>query len=189
VNIYLIGYRGTGKSLLAPQVAVRLGTAWSAVDLDDVIETAAGCSIAEIFANAGEAGFRDREEAALRVVADEDRRVVATGGGVVERPANHSLLRDGLVVWLQANPEVIRERLAADRATASRRPNLTALAGIDEIRAVLTRRAPIYQALADLILDTTATAPPSLATAIVHAYNSLPDCRGSNRRRREAPCH
>lgn len=188
MNIYLIGYRGVGKSLLAPQVAARLGADWSAVDLDDEIEAAAGCTIAEIFAVAGEAGFRDREESALRAVAEQDRRVVATGGGIVERLPNHRLLRQGLVVWLQASPEVICARLAADRTTAARRPNLTTLAGIDEVRAVLSRRTPVYRDLADLVLDTAAAAPRALAETIVHTYNNWVECAGDERRRREASC-
>lgn len=109
-------------------LAARLG--WSFVDGDERIEAEAGTTIAEIFATEGEAGFRDREAEVLAQLCQRQRYVIATGGGVVLRPANRELLkRSGFVVWLTASPEAAFARLQTDPTTATRRPNLTAKAG------------------------------------------------------------
>src|SRR5436305_7307126 len=123
--LFLIGYRGTGKSAVGRALARRLG--WGFADADERVEAAAGMSIADVFAAEGEAGFRDRESAALADLCRLDRHVVSTGGGVVLRPTNRDRLRSaGFVAWLTAEPETIWARLGADPTTAARRPNLTA---------------------------------------------------------------
>lgn len=172
MNIYLIGYRGTGKSSVAPLVAKLLGPDWRHVDMDPLIEEEAEATIAEIFADEGEAGFRDRESNVLSSLAAKDRQVVATGGGVIERPDNHSLLKDGFVVWLTAPKEVLLDRIAGDQTTAARRPNLTAQGGIEEIDRMLTRRTPIYRSLAKLSLSTESMSPEELAQQIVRAFTT-----------------
>src|SRR6266446_280163 len=132
MNVALIGYRGTGKSEVAQQLALRL--AWDWVDADVEVELKAGKSIAAIFADEGEPTFRDLEAAVLTELVQRDRAVLALGGGIVLRTANRELLRQvGTVVWLTAEPETIARRLAADAATASRRPNLTTVGGLEEI--------------------------------------------------------
>lgn len=170
MNLYLIGYRGTGKTTLAPMLAERLGPNWTWVDLDDRIEESAGRSIAEIFAGEGEVGFRDREEQALAEVAARDCIVVATGGGVIERPANREKLRQGFVVWLAATPETIERRLSEDATTRSRRPSLTGLPSGQEIRSVLARREPIYRESADCRLATDQTVVAELIERIVAEF-------------------
>jgi shikimate kinase len=153
MNIVLIGYRGTGKSEVARQLALRLG--WDWVDADVEVELKAGKSIAAIFADDGEPAFRDLEATILAELVQRDRAVLALGGGVVLRPANRSLLRQVTkVVWLTATPETIARRLAADAATASRRPNLTAAGGLEEIRRLLAERTPLYRELGDIEIDT-----------------------------------
>ena len=170
MNIYLIGYRGTGKTSVAPLVAEMLGPSWQSVDMDPLIEEQAESTIAEIFADEGEVGFRDRESQVLTMLAQRNQHVIATGGGVIERPGNREFLRDGFVVWLTAPAEVILERVSADHQTASRRPNLTTKGGIDEIDKILTRRTPIYQSLAQLTLSTESSTPAELARKIVDAF-------------------
>ncbi len=86
MNIALIGYRGTGKSEVARQLALRLG--WDWVDADVEVELKAGKSIAAIFADDGEPAFRELEAAVLAELVQRDRAVLALGGGVVLRPAN-----------------------------------------------------------------------------------------------------
>jgi len=151
-RIRLIGYRGTGKSAVARLLALRLG--WDWVDADVELELRAGKSIAAIFAADGEAAFRDLESAILAELVRQERRVLATGGGVVLRAENRELLRSGAkVVWLKAMPETILRRLSDDWTTAARRPNLTT-GGLDEIRDMLARRTPLYRQCADLEIDT-----------------------------------
>lgn len=172
MNIYLIGYRGTGKSTVAPLLARQLGSDWSWLDLDTELETRAGCSIAELFATEGEAGFRHREARLLGEVARREKQVVATGGGVVLRPENRRILDEGLNVWLTASAETIAQRVEQDQATTSRRPNLTAKGGLEEIRQLLQQRVPLYQELADLVLDTELASADSLAEKIAGAWRS-----------------
>src|SRR5262245_34542036 len=135
-QIILIGYRGTGKTTVGRLLAERLG--WEFADADDYIEAAAGKSIATIFADDGETAFRDHESAVLRARCERERIVIATGGGVVGRPANREVLRGaGFVAWLTATPETIWARLRSDATTAGRRPNLTPAGGLDEVRALI----------------------------------------------------
>ena len=165
MNIALIGYRGTGKSEVARQLALRLG--WDWVDADVEVELKAGKSIAAIFAEDGEPAFRDREETVLAELVQRDRAVLALGGGVVVRPANLTLLRQVTkVVWLTAEPETIARRLAADAATASRRPNLTAAGGLEEIRRLVAERTPLYRELGDYEIDTENKSPAEVAAEI-----------------------
>jgi shikimate kinase len=177
--LFLIGARGTGKSTVGRVLAGRLG--WSFVDADERIEAAAGMSIAAIFTAEGEAGFRERESAALEYFTQLTRTVVATGGGVVLRPTNRELLRNsGFVAWLIASPEAAWERLQADPATAARRPNLTAAGGLDEVRALIAAREPLYRAIADFVADTDGRSPEAIADAIFTAWETgASTCRSS----------
>ena len=151
--IFLIGYRGTGKSTVARELAVRLE--WDGVDADVLIEKRAGKSIAAMFAEEGEAAFRDLESQVVRELAERPRTVVALGGGAVLRQENRRAIQAaGPVVWLTASVESILERLAADETTAGRRPNLTAAGGRAEIESLLAERTPLYRDCATLIVDT-----------------------------------
>ncbi len=151
--IFLIGYRGTGKSTVARHLAEQLG--YDSIDADQEIERRAGKSIATIFAEDGEAAFRDLESRLVDELVLLRRTVVALGGGAVLRQANrHAIRAAGPVVLLTAPVDVIAERLAADPTTAGRRPDLTKTGGRDEIEAVLTERTPIYRECATLTVDT-----------------------------------
>src|SRR5262245_20417230 len=134
-NIILIGYRGTGKTTVAQLLAGRLG--WEAIDADRVLEARYGRSIREIFAEEGEAGFRDKEAAVLEESCRGQRAVLASGGGVVLRPENRQrVTAAGFVVWLTADPETIWQRLQGDQSTADRRPALS-VGGLAEIEQLL----------------------------------------------------
>jgi shikimate kinase len=168
--LFLIGARGTGKTTLARLVAEQLGSAWC--DADALLEQRASMTIRAIFASEGEAGFRDRESAILREVAALDNHVVATGGGVVLRPENRDLLRRGHVVWLQASPAVLWQRICEDTATAERRPNL-AQGGLAEVESLLQARTPLYAACADLAVDTERLPADAIAQQISAWLNGL----------------
>ena len=144
---------------------------WAFADCDDLIEAAAGKSVADIFAAEGEAGFRDREAAALAELCGRDRLVIATGGGAVLREANRELLRSaGFVVWLTARPETIWSRLETDPATTHRRPNLTAAGGVEEVRKLLAAREPLYREVADFAVDADVASPEAVAATILKAW-------------------
>jgi shikimate kinase len=169
-NLFLIGYRGTGKSTVGPLVAARLG--WAFVDADELTEATAGMSIKEIFAKEGETGFRNREAATLAELASRTNHVIATGGGVILRESNRAVLRkSGFVVWLSATPEAAWERIQADAATAARRPNLTVAGGLDEVCTLLATREPLYRAAANVEIRTDGLSPEAVADAIFRAWN------------------
>ncbi|MGH2658553.1 MAG: shikimate kinase, partial [Actinomycetota bacterium] len=104
--VYLVGMPGSGKSTVGPELARRLGVSF--VELDSEIERAAGKSVSEIFAEDGEARFRELEASALTVVGARDPSVVSCGGGVVLEPANRVTLRaTGDVVFLSVSLNVL----------------------------------------------------------------------------------
>ena len=171
--LFLIGYRGTGKTTVARHLAERLGWAW--FDADVEIESRAKKTIAAIFAEEGESGFRDWEAAVVADLARENNAVIALGGGAILREANrHALLGRGKIIWLQADPQTLFERLSNDEDTPERRPNLTARGGRAEIEEVLAARAPIYEQLADLAVDTVNKSPAAVAGEILARLLLLP---------------
>jgi shikimate kinase len=169
MNIFLVGYRGSGKTTVAAALAETLNCEWR--DADAELERRQGKTIKEIFADEGETAFRDYEAAVLADLVKQNRQVLALGGGVVLREENRQLLKShGKVVWLQAPAEVLWGRIQGDATTAARRPNLTAHGGIDEIRTLLAAREPIYAAVADV--SVAANQPPdAIAREIIAELN------------------
>lgn len=152
-RITLVGYRASGKSTIGPLVAKRLG--WRFIDADRDLEQRLGQDIASFFATHGEAGFRDREAAALlELLATDEPLVLATGGGAVLREANRACLRErgGLVAYLHAPAAVLQGRL---RAHAGGRPSLSGKAVWEEVPDILAVREPLYREVAGLVLDAT----------------------------------
>ena len=147
--VTLIGYRGTGKSTIAPRLAAKLGFDW--VDADVELENMTGRSIREIFANDGESTFRELERQTLVQLLKRDHLVLAAGGGAILNEATRRDFRTaGPVVWLQANVETIARRILRDGATTAHRPNLTNVGGIDEIRNLVAQREPWYRECATI---------------------------------------
>lgn len=165
--VTLIGYRGTGKSTVAARLAARLGCPW--LDADDELEAEVGMPIATLVRDRGEPAFRDEEARILDRLLQGDRGVLATGGGVVLRDSNRAALvvRGGLVVWLTAPADVIRRRLAADPATATRRPGLTGADPLAEVDLALERREPLYRECASCAVDTFALDPGEVVEVIL----------------------
>ena len=166
MRVVLVGYRGTGKTTVGRIVASTLG--WPFIDTDPLIEQRANLPISQIFARFGEPHFRDLESAVIADLADKDPAVISAGGGAVLRPANVQHLRqNSLVVWLTGQAETLHRRIGGDATTASRRPNLTELAGLDEIRLLLAVREPCYRSAAHLVLETEEQSPLQIGAKIV----------------------
>ena len=125
-HLYLIGLPGSGKTTIGRRLAAHYG--WEFRDLDVDIVAQAGCPIPELFAAEGEAGFRQREAAALRAVAARSGPplVLATGGGTPCFHDNLGVLRaTGFVLWLDVPLPELKRRLAR-RNQAATRPLLAA---------------------------------------------------------------
>jgi shikimate kinase len=166
MNLYLVGYRGTGKSTVARLAAEALGWPW--VDADALLEERAAASIAEIFARRGEEGFRALERDVVAELAAGQGRVVALGGGAVLAEANRrAIAGSGRTVWLRAGPATILARISADPASLQRRPRLTTSGGLAEIEQLLSLREPLYRQSADLSVDTEDKTPEEVAREVV----------------------
>ncbi len=164
-SLFLIGPRGSGKTTVARLLAARLG--WDWVDADDVLEARHGRSVRVLFAEEGEAGFRDRESAVLADLCGRRRCVVSTGGGVVVREANRALLRaSGFVVWLTAGAETLWRRMQEDERSADRRPMLT-VGGRAEVEEILRVREPWYRECAHLTVQTEGRTAEAVAEEIL----------------------
>lgn len=170
MNIYLVGYRGTGKSSVAPILANLLGKSWQVAEMDEIIEQRARRTIAEIFSKEQEAGFRRRESSLLAELHRKMYLVVSTGGGIVLAPENRKILGEAMTIWLTASPKVIAERLAKDSTTRDRRPNLTATGGLAEIEAMLAQRTPLYEEVALMTISSEKHTPVEIAELILEKF-------------------
>jgi shikimate kinase len=151
--LFLIGYRGTGKSAVAPVLAERLGWGW--LDADAELEAQDGRSIRALFTEEGEPAFRDKESTLLLSLCRLRDHVIATGGGVILRQSNRELLQThGTVVWLTADADAIWQRIQADPSSGARRPDLN-VGGKAEVEEVLRQREPLYRACSDFAVSTT----------------------------------
>jgi shikimate kinase len=145
VIVYLVGMPGSGKSTVGPELAERLGVPF--VELDAEIERAAGTTVRGIFEAEGEAGFREREAAALTDATTRDPSVVSCGGGVVLEPANRVTLRaTGEVVFLSVPLEVLRERVRP----AAERPLIRAEGDLERL---YREREALYREFAGHVVD------------------------------------
>lgn len=163
-NIVLIGFMGSGKTTVGRELQHRLG--YPLVDMDLVIEQRAGKTITEIFADPGEAAFRDMETSLLGELGhpESPRRIISTGGGVVGRQENRELLKNlGYVVWLHAPAAVILERTGKSRT----RPLLQTEDPATRIQTLMEERRPLYEETAHLKLDTTGLCSDEVATGIL----------------------
>ncbi len=166
-NVVLIGFMGSGKTTVGRLVARQLG--WKLVDTDALLTRIEGRSIPEIFATDGEAAFRERESQVVLGVCAGERQVISTGGGVPLREDNASALREaGRVVWLTARPEIVVRRTIK---RASGRPLLAEGGGDEEpltrVLRLMSERGPLYQRLAEMVVDTSDRPPATVASEIV----------------------
>ena len=170
-NLVLIGYRATGKTSVGARLAERLHCPF--VDLDQVLVREAGRSVADIVAQGGWAEFRRLEKELVARYRDARGLVLATGGGVVLDPDNVAALREnGILIWLTADPAAIQARLAQDQPRDANRPSLTGGDTIREVLEVLEARAPLYQAAAQISIDTTHRSVAQVVKLVLEALKS-----------------
>lgn len=164
-RIILTGFMGAGKSTIGALLAARLG--WEFVDLDAVIESRAGKTVAQIFADEGEAAFRALESETIREQAERDDRVIAPGGGAIEAASTRELfagLEQTCVVFLDAPLEVLIERCLAQPHAAER----PVLARREDLARRFEARLPHYR-MAHVSLATAGLSPQETVDRVLNA--------------------
>ncbi|HUX99241.1 MAG TPA: shikimate kinase [Candidatus Deferrimicrobium sp.] len=149
-NIALIGFMGTGKSIIGARLAEILKKKF--IEMDDLIVQLAGKSIPNIFAEDGEIRFREYEIQMCKEVSKRKDVVIACGGGVVLNKINIDYLKQSsIVICLKTSPEVILQRISKDGK--ERRPLLNKPDPMAEIRKLLAFREAFYNAATEYQID------------------------------------
>lgn len=147
-TITLVGLMGVGKTSVGKRLAAALSLPFR--DADNEVESAAGRSIPDIFADLGEAAFREGERRVIARLLDEPPHVLATGGGAFMNDETRALIKDRSVsIWLRADLDILARRVA-------RKDNRPLLIGKDPLvvlRDLAEVRYPVY-GLADIVVDT-----------------------------------
>ena len=147
-NIYLVGFMGTGKSVVGKELAKK--NKWQFIDLDELIELKEKRRICDIFAKDGEPYFRRIEKKVLKEVSKERKFVVSCGGGIVIDKENIQLMKKtGLIICLTATPEAIFKRVSG----CKHRPKLNLAQPKKQIEFLLKLRSTYY-AQADKTINT-----------------------------------
>jgi shikimate kinase len=163
MNIVLIGYRGTGKSVVGKLVADDLQM--KCISMDKRIVEKAGMTIPEIVEKHGWTTFRDMESEVACELAKLDKIVVDTGGGVIERPENiEALQTNACIIWLKASVDVIVSRIQG----GTERPSLTGKKSFtEEVAEVLEQRVSKYESAAQYVIDTDQLTPKQVADRVI----------------------
>ena len=160
-NIFLIGPMGAGKSSVGQRLAKRLNMQF--LDSDQEIEHRTGASVNLIFEIEGERGFRRREKDIIDELTKKTGIVLATGGGAVLDPENRMVLvKRGVVIYLRTSLEQLVRRTSRD----SKRPLLKTDDPAAKLRELLEKRGPLYEDMADMIVDTDQRLPQSIVDEI-----------------------
>jgi shikimate kinase len=155
---------GAGKTAVAEALAQRLG--WQFVDTDQLVEQRAGMAVAELFSAQGEGAFREEESFAIRSLLEATGPlVVSVGGGAVTRASNRDAIRSlGTVVWLKAAPATLVARVGSGEG----RPLLAGgtASATARVMELAEQRRPLYEQVADLIVETDSLSPDEVAGEI-----------------------
>ncbi len=166
--VFLVGFMGSGKSEVGRRLAARLGARF--IDLDAEIAKASGASIAEQFANDGEAAFRARESKALETLCANEHEtgvIVAPGGGLVADADHRARIArtGGVAVWLDAPLEELERRVAHD-------PNRPRWGTREDVARLFAERADTY-AQADVRVDASGDDPETVVARVLDALDDL----------------
>jgi shikimate kinase len=162
-RIVLTGFMGSGKSTVGPLLARRLG--WKFVDVDDVIESEAGTTVAQLFARHSESRFREVEHETISRLSTAEEIVMALGGGAIERDQTRALLLNlpgTLLIHLEVE---LATTLARCQGTESTRP---ILADKSNLAKRYNHRLPLYRT-AHISIPVDALTPDQVADAILRA--------------------
>lgn len=163
MNIVLIGYRGTGKSVVGELLSARLGMPCIGMDME--IVKRADMPIPEIVEKYGWPKFRDMESELAWELAKLEKSIIDTGGGIIERFENIEALKtNARIFWLKASVDTIVKRIQ----DGDERPALTSgKTFTEEVAEVLEQRVPKYKSAAHYIIDTDELTPEQVADKII----------------------
>ena len=148
-NIFLIGFMGAGKSTIAKVLKEKLNV--PLCEMDEMIVEQQKMAISDIFAQYGEAHFRDLETQLVKDISEKDGVIVSCGGGAVLREENVSFMKEnGRIVLLSATPETIYERVK----DSHNRPLLEMNMNPEYIGQLMEERKSRYEAAADIKIKT-----------------------------------
>ena len=168
-KIILVGMMGAGKTTIGKLLSNQLG--FNFTDLDRKIEEKSGVKINTIFEIEGEEGFREREYLALNDALAEEKVVISTGGGIVVKEINRSLIQksEAMVVYLKASLDILVGRLKNDKT----RPMLDKDNKQLSLQQHLSKREPFYENLADFIIDTSHLKTNDVLKMIIEKIETL----------------
>jgi shikimate kinase len=153
MNIFLIGYRCSGKTSVGRQLAHDMR--WTFLDTDHLLVEKMGMDIARVVEQKGWGHFRKLEQNVIKDVCQGDLQVIATGGGAVLYDRNVAAMKEsGIVVWLKIKPETVKNRMAKDPLNDQLRPSLTGKPLSKEIQDTLLEREPYYRKAMDFFVET-----------------------------------
>jgi shikimate kinase len=166
-HLVLVGLMGAGKTTVGKRCARTLGRPF--VDTDDVVQAAARATVSEIFEQYGEARFRELErDAVADACASPAPLVIACGGGAVLDADNRRRLHAaGLVVWLQAAPDVLGKRVGRGTSRPLLRDGSAAT-----LERMATLRAPAYKDAADAVVDTNGRTIDEVTAAVIETWHT-----------------
>jgi len=168
MNIVLIGYRGTGKSVVGTILAKCLEM--KCIGMDAEIVKKAGMSIPDFVDKHGWTKFRDIESELARELSVLDNVIIDTGGGIIERSENiDALQNNGVIFWLKASVDVVVSRIEG----GTQRPALTeGKTFTEEVAEVLEGRIPKYRDASQYEIDTDHLSPEQVADSIIEHTRS-----------------
>jgi len=148
-SIIFIGIMGSGKTTIGKKIAQIMD--YDFIDTDQEIERITGMKVSEIFKKEGELRFRSEETLALKRIGKEAPAVIATGGGIVLKKENRDIIKNmGIVVYLDADIDVITERVSRNK----NRPLLREGNIREKVQKLSEERKNLYLEIADIVIDT-----------------------------------
>lgn len=167
-NLVLIGFMGSGKTVIGRQAARLLD--YQFVDTDEQIQQVTGMTLAALFKKHGEIRFRSEEELVAKKLASRRGLVIASGGSLMPEKEPLTLLKEhGWFVLLQAAPDVILERISR-KTSRGNRPLISGKPNLEQVRELLQLREQQYLEMADFNINTTEIGVEEAAAKIAEEY-------------------